>query len=283
MASFVRELTAPLRALFTTRQVQPPSQFYVTRTDLLSIVTRCSHATTRVDVRMRLLTPDGELRSLRYDVLPNSDRTQREDIFDMAEGYLLSALAVPTAADVQPGQLYVALYLTRGAAPAALWHQLLSAGFASSGFAVSYPYNDSLVGRGAREWDRVITGTDPAAGVEISETVPTGATWDMVTVTFSLTTDATVASRVISLLMDDGASQVSWNRAIAAQPASTTRSYWAGAQLQDDSANSGRIGMGSLNDRVLSQGWRLLTSGFNLQPGDNYSAPVLWVRESLVD
>lgn len=50
----------------------------------------------------------------------------------------------------------------------------------------------------------VIVGANPAAGAEVSETVPAGETWCLLGVRVTLVTSATVATRQPILTLDDG-------------------------------------------------------------------------------
>jgi hypothetical protein len=72
---------------------------------------------------------------------------------------------------------------------------------------------------------RSITGTDPAAGAEISETVPTGARWRLRALAATLVTSATVANRTVSLRVDDGTTGYFGTDAAGTQPASNTIRY----------------------------------------------------------
>lgn len=49
-----------------------------------------------------------------------------------------------------------------------------------------------------------ITGTDPAASVEISEIVPDRRRWAIKSIFFTLVTDGTPDNRDVSLILDDG-------------------------------------------------------------------------------
>jgi hypothetical protein len=64
------------------------------------------------------------------------------------------------------------------------------------------PIRSSIEGPGVL---RSITGTNPAANAEISETVPTNARWRVHAIRFTLVTDANVANREVALTLDDGA------------------------------------------------------------------------------
>jgi hypothetical protein len=128
---------------------------------------------------------------------------------------------------------------------------------------------------------KIITGTDPGAGAEISVTVPTGKFWQLLSATFSLVTSATVANRRPSLTLDDG-TNVFWRwRTGVDIAASLTRAYFFESELN---AEVDRIAVDSslyepLAPRLLGQGYRIRTSTTAIQAGDDYGAPLLYVVE----
>jgi hypothetical protein len=79
---------------------------------------------------------------------------------------------------------------------------------------------------------RLITGTDPAANVEISETVPTGARWKLRSFRFAFVADANVANRTIVLTIDDGATTLFETSSAVAVTAAQTPVYNAAPGLQ---------------------------------------------------
>lgn len=125
---------------------------------------------------------------------------------------------------------------------------------------------------------RTIVGTDPAAGQEISETVPNGVRWEIISLRFQFVTDAAVANRVVRLIADNGVSIFWLISANYTQTAGIGNNYsWV----------PGFITANNLSDTVtaiplkiiLAAGYRLRTATTNIQAGDNHGAPVLVVRE----
>jgi len=127
---------------------------------------------------------------------------------------------------------------------------------------------------------RAITGTDPAAGSEVCETVPTNARWRVISFRFALTTSATVADRHVQLVVDDGAGPILWGDfSPSTQPASSTLTYQAstGGVEHTDRAGVPRIALP--DNLILPQGWRIRTVTSNLQSDDDFAAPALIVEE----
>lgn len=126
---------------------------------------------------------------------------------------------------------------------------------------------------------KVVTGTDPAAGAEISETVPAGKAWLLLAFHVTFATDATAANRIVNLAFDDGSTTFYRQATTAAVTASLTPVItWARAGSAISA--SGISSQNSLLvDAVIPAGYRMKTVTANLQAGDNYSAPVLYVIE----
>lgn len=122
----------------------------------------------------------------------------------------------------------------------------------------------------------VVTGTNPAANVEISETVPAGELWELVAVHFTLVKSTTVGR--VSLLLDDGtnvfakiASQVD------APVATTTFSFLAGLPYASSAVADTHIAIGIPSGLYLPAGYRIRTTRSGPNAADDYSAPVIYV------
>lgn len=125
----------------------------------------------------------------------------------------------------------------------------------------------------------VLVGTDPAAGAEISQTVPAGFVWRLTSIKFALTTDATVANRLPILTLDDGTNIYLSYPAAAVQAASLGVNY-TGVPFSITGAVSG-FQFISLPPTgiLLLPGWRVRTVTTAFQAGDNYSAPTLYFEQ----
>src|SRR6266516_794216 len=144
-------LTGGPEAVFALRNVPPPSAHSITADDLLALTSFNSHTSTKIEVRARIMSPRGKVGTLRLVHTPNTDRTAKQELFAMQEGYLLGLAVVPTASDVQRGQTFVQVGLTRGGGPNAPFHQLFVQDYISSKLAGGWPGGDfktSVEGRG---------------------------------------------------------------------------------------------------------------------------------------
>lgn len=193
------------------------------------------------------------------------------------------------AGTLKRGQFYSALYLDPLIGP-------------NSGLIGDYFYAGNVMtpwkivpsGPGGGEgFIRTVTGTNPAAGAEVSEAVPTNAIWNLLAFGVVLVTDGNAANRTSNLIIDDGTTQ---NRRWAlrdstAQTATQTRTHlWTrgysqaavlGSDQFDDTDNLLVI-QALPEPLILPEGYRIRTITGGLLAGDNYAAPIFQVGEWLV-
>ncbi len=125
---------------------------------------------------------------------------------------------------------------------------------------------------------RSITGADPAAGDEITITVPTRRRWRIHAIHITLITDATVADRQIIFWIDDGASVLYRYTLTTIQTASLTNLYSFAPSSTPEIATTTKIVV-PIPMFVLPAGCRIQTLTTNIQAGDNYNAPQILVEE----
>lgn len=260
---------------------------YLTGEDRLKLTVRNAAAGVTVQLTGRLLAaPESEdddpprVQAFAQTLVPATDRSSSTILLPLGEGWLLDAEVIVTAGTPLVGQCFAQLSLVRGDAGATLDLVTLAAGYITALQRLATPGGSiagSLEGGGAL---RSITGTDPAAGAEISEAVPSGARWQLLAFAADLVTSATAANRVPALVIDDGANvyaRISLNQNETASK--TWRNAWlSGAAVQADTTNL--ILVASLPTPLyLGAGHRIKTVTAALDAGDNWSAPQYLVRE----
>lgn len=262
---------------------QPPGALYVSQNDALFISARASVASLAVTFSARVRRPDGLVREMVETLAPAADRTNATASFQLGEGWLLALSVTVTGATVRRGQCYVSARLRASSAASPVESLLVWQGYVESSQPSGWPVTPAhgpLDGRGAT---RIILGTNPAAGAEVLETVPTGARWRVIGVLLTLVCDATVATRVCILILDDattvGAATIS--------PAAPTASQTGTFIFQEGTgfiALGTTFGVGALpRELVLRAGDRIVTSTSGIAAGDNYAAPQYSVEEWLAD
>lgn len=122
------------------------------------------------------------------------------------------------------------------------------------------------------------TGADPAAGAEVSITVPDRRRWKLQSLLFSLVTDVNAADRTILLRIIGSGITVYQISTSTVQTASLTRYYvWTeSAQPELVIANAYVMHLPRL---IIPAGYIISTLTTNIQVGDNYSAPRFLVEE----
>ena len=258
------------------------SPWYLLKEDNLRLTSYNALASVKLEVRYRFLDTTGNLIPSQETQTPNTDRTAKSSIFITPEGWLLGGEVFVSGAAPLIGQTYVVLEIVRGIGSAALPLQVIAAGYVSAKQPQPFPNAQmfsTLDGGGAL---RSITGSTPAAGAEISETVPTGARWQVLTFRYQNVTSATVANRQSVLLFDDGANNLGYFGGEALQAASSTYLYsYAAGFAPIVGAPTNGLGRGLPSSVFLPAGARIRTQTVSIQAGDQYSLVQYLVREWL--
>lgn len=132
---------------------------------------------------------------------------------------------------------------------------------------------------------QVVTGADPAAGTEISVTVPDGEVWELLSIRFQFITSAVANNRRVLLSLTDGTDEFSFTAAPGTQAQSKTfeysfTSYGANVDGGADDVISAPLGS---RPPVLRAGDVIRTVTKRKDAGDNFSAPVLYVVKYVSD
>jgi|SRR5882672_11819435 len=267
------------RVYFKRHHVQPPGDEYVTRDDILRLSFWSPTAASTVRLSVRVLTPEGNVDP-RFETVNAQTAGTTPGVLTLnnLEGFLLSASV--SSPDAPRGQVFVTLEIIRGLGSADVTRgAVLLAGYPDQLRSIGYPESpvqSSLDGRGLM---RIVTGAVPAAGAEISDTVPAGRQWILRSARLSLATAAVIAARIVGLTVDDGAGAIpAESTAGVAQAISLTRVYsfapgFSGLNL------TGVYSVPWVFESRLLPGWRIRTRTQAIDPGDQYSAAVYLVEE----
>lgn len=274
-------ITALDRPNFVKRAVQPPSNLYVGPEDVILVQSMNSHATTNVEVRGRLLLPDNTVQPIRYIHVPNRDRSSKAEAIPMGSGYLLSLMAVPDANDVRRGQTFVTLGLTSGAATSNPATMVLAEDYISSSEAMGWPgspVHGSIEGVGNI---RAFTGTAPAVGAVISETVPTNARWKLRAIQTTLFTSAVAGARQVDVRITVGGFIVLECTSNVTQGPGTLAQYVFSLNPQRFAIADTEYEQPLPPDLWLPQGSTIVVEARGMDAGDGFNAPHLYVEEWL--
>jgi len=258
------------------------SQWYMLKEDNLRLTSYNALASVRLEVRYRFVDTNGNLIPSQEAQVPNTDRTAKSSILITPEGWLLGGEVFVSGAAPLIGQTYVVLEIVRGTGSSALPLQVIAAGYVSAKQPLPFPgvqITSSLDSGGAL---RSITGATPGAGAEISETVPTGARWELLAFGANLVTSAAAANRMPVLTLDDGTTIYFRGPMNINEVASGTWSnYWTQGLLVSAAGPSNVINGAVPTGNRLGAGHRIRTVTSAIQAGDQWGTVQYLVREWL--
>lgn len=264
--------------VLSTENVPPPHCIYLTQADQLTILATATLG-CQLRITARIILADGSLAINQWD-MPTFTNVGGFNTFScpLSEGFLLSVTVTNQVAS-RRGQTYVRLQLLRGGDVTGTTAQILAQGYVSFFSQVFWPDFQSENCASGMGNLRKVTGTLPGFGAEISETVPTGLMWRILSIWYKLATSAVVANRFPHLLLDDGVSVLVDTPPFQAQAASLTLTYQSFTGGQSLNVADTIVGLRFPVDIRLMGGGRIRTSTTALDGGDRFTAPVYLVEE----
>ena len=252
---------------------------YAVLDDALLIHLYNSLAGATFKVVARVLTPEGVVRIVQKDLLTTSDRSQQNTRVWLPSGQLLTVSVVAVTGLPKRGQSWAVVMVESTLPNGVTTLTPLAQGYVTNDSGLLWPggpYGSSVEGPGLI---RSVTGTDPAAGVEISVAVPTYARWKLYSLRATLVTDATVANRIVNFGMTDGAAGLMYLSGVTTQAGSLSYDYYFANYgfLPAPVSNSVFLNLPLLGQ--LYQGWQVGTDTILLKAGDNWGAPQMMVEE----
>ena len=266
-----------------TPSLVPAESVYLRGEDNLRLTTFNSLASVTLAIDGILLSPEGRLVSFSERHVPNTDRTSASTVLHVGEGWLMGLHVRAAAAAPRIGQCYAILEVVRGFSGAVIPLRTILQGYVTDTSRRAWPgstIDASIAGPGVL---RSITGTNPAAGVEISETVPTNARWRLHAVQFPLVTAIAAANREVALTFDDGTTVFARVPSGFTHVASTTIVYSSFHHAPRFTVAQDTTKNFPLPRLDLQGGFRFNTVTTNLQAADDYGAPQYLVEEWIED
>jgi hypothetical protein len=277
-----RIISKPPQITFKTDVVSPPNTIYFSDKDRLNLNWRANISTGIIQYYLRILKPDGTIAEINGQQSTLTAYTGQSVQIPATEGFLISATLEANNFGVV-GCAAVSITITRIGFTAADNIAVLLRGLLVVGQVLTFPYGiqrSALEGPGLL---RAVSGTDPAAGAEINELVPSQARWRLMGLTAVLVTDATVAARVPTLSFDQSGFVFARFVTPLNQAASLSRTHaWVagGFDTQDGFATFQHTLDSSI---LLRSGQNIRTVTGNLQAGDNWAAPTYYIQEWIED
>jgi hypothetical protein len=254
---------------------------YLAPEDNLRITTIGALAGVVLAAEGRQVSPGGVTMAINERHVPSAVYGTVSTIVNTAEGMLTHFQLRATTGSALRGHVFAIVEVVRGSTANAQVLGTLLQGYVTATQRLAWPgspIESSVAGVGRL---RSIAGTDPAANVEISETVPAGVRWRILSFWFAFTTSVTVANRTPRIVIDDGATEYFRAGSGILQTASTTAVYEASAAPPIGAAGGGPNMIGLPYNIVLPAGHRIRTSTVSMDATDNYAAPQYVVEEWL--
>jgi len=201
------------------------------------------------------------------------------------ESLLVSALMTSYSINAVRGQSFVTCILQRNAGPNVQQQLVMYADYVSvNNPFVGWPYGRRIDPREGPGYTHTVTGGAPAAGANISDASPANLNRRLRTVSFTLTTSATVATRRVLWQVTDGTNLIWQASSQATQAASLVYTYQFGTAWGPEEAavlplGANSIITDSIPDLLLRPGYIIQTAVASLQAGDQLSASLYSVEE----
>lgn len=264
------------------RVLASPFQFFTTGEEHLRVQTVNSASGVRVALHYRFLSPERGIIANAEQHTPNTDRTLRASLHRLGAGALLNLTVFAEAGAPRVGQTFVRVQLVRGFDGALVVMGTLLQGYITANQDLAFPGSPIQSSLDTTGCVRSIVGTNPAAGNEWSETVPTGALWQLLSASVLLTTDGTAVDRqpLLQLLI---ASELYFRSPVEPVIGASTNGQisWFPGALYPGTFTGGASPAPLPNATFLPAGSVISSATVGLTAGDNYSAPRLMVREWL--
>lgn len=232
-----------------------------------------SWASTALTLQIRGYTANEQIIA---DVTTTTTRVLSSTAIKLTE--IPESLTVRTAqGSINVGQCYVRISLR----VEGVLVKLLLAGYVHQTSVLAWPGGVNRLSVEGPSNIRVVAGSDPAAGAEISETVQSRSRWRLLSLIATLVTDATVVTRIPSIVQDDSANIFVRDPMATGVGASQTKIFsWSIKGAGTEQTNT--IETAPLSDDViLLRNFRLRTVTEGLQAGDNWGVPRFMVEEWL--
>jgi len=270
-----------LEKLAELSALKEPHAMYVSGEDGL-VITSLSSSAGAVVLTGRFLEIDGRIRPIAERAVLGNDRsTVATKALPLGEGWLLNLTAVLESGSVGWAQAFVRVDLVRGRSGGTTTLATLMQGTVTDTQRRAWPGSPIVGTLEAPGAIRAIVGTDPAAGAELSETVPAGARWRLLALNATLVTDANVANRRPVFYVDDGTNVLLNVGTVTDITASSTIPVNVHPGIGNPISSAGVHDVPLPPGLMLLAGYRIRTVTTLLQAGDNWSAPRLLVEEWL--
>jgi hypothetical protein len=170
--------------------IATPFQFVLTGGERLRIIAANAAAGVVLEVRARILHPDGTITPQSWRMTPATDRSVTSVTAPLTAGALLNLAVIVVSGAPNIGQCFAIVQLLVGSLEAGTFIGVLTSGYLTTWQWLGWPGSPIIPSTDGEPNVRTIVGTAPALGDGISETVPTGARWELLAVYHTVTRGA---------------------------------------------------------------------------------------------
>lgn len=250
--------------------------------DVLEVTSWNSAAGVRLRISGRVHAAPGVIVPFSATHIPNTDRSASMSVITMPLGELLNAIVWAETGSPQAGQTFVRIGVRRGAGGAFERLGVIIQGPVTANTARAFPGSALQSPLEVEPYLRTITGTTPAAGVSVTETVPTGVRWEVMTFNYQHATGALPANRTPFLQANFGGQAVFVSTHPNTIPGNAIYYFsWAQNLPSQHDTNEGLARSPIPQRLILQAAASIIASARNLLASDQFTIVNYTVREWL--
>lgn len=265
------------------QSIEPvPFAYPTDNTHALFIDTYSGISTASLAVTIRQLLPSGRIETSVIIASVTSDFARSRNIAPVSVGYLLSISVTNATGSGTAGDTFVRVSLGKRSGleqPELVMMQ----GYVGRQSALAWPPSQTTANVSADGLIRLITGTDPAAGLEADYTTNAVEELEILAISFVLSTSATVASRTTNIVFTDslGGLPIAHTTNLLTQAASVIQDYtFTNTGLASAQISATRMAC-NLPPSIIAASQAIETLTQNLQVGDDFSALFILARQRI--
>lgn len=229
-------------------------------------------------IRYQVENKDGSVSNNIETCVVNASANNQQFAIRLPYGNLLAVTASTFGTTLQNGGLYCSIRLQYGEVNDSTQQLPLIAGYVLSGAPLSYPLNQPAAVNSGVPTTRVVQVGDPTAGNEITSTEAATSQSKLLNGRFTLTTDATVATRTVTFIVSDQTGQVYLNNASATQTAGLSVQYQLWPTPIPASIGPAVLFIG-IQPTPYLQTIKIDTLTTNIQGDDQFSNIIFWLEQ----
>jgi len=257
-----------------------PWIYTFTGEDVLELTSWNSAAGVRIVLQGRVHAAPGVIIPFAAVHVPATDRTPVTTVHTVPLGELLNAIVYCDTGSPFQSQTFVRVAVRRGAGNAFTRLGVIIQGAITAVSARSFPGSAIVSSLESEPFIRHIVGTAPGAGLNITETVPNGARWEVLTFYAAATWSGVAGNRTPYLVMSSNSVNVGTFACGGATPAASVVSCTWGQALNTGADNTNHQYQGAVPGHLtLVAGSVIQTAVFGFAAGDAWGNPQYTVRE----